>query len=99
MVAVDSAARLAQFIDDQNNFLSKLSQLFEDDKSTKVSVISQRCEANLYFNRYIRCFHFVIAIYFFAIICVSSLIFSFLRFTHLANCSVQMKRALNILSG
>ena len=62
MVAVDSAARLAQFIDDQNNFLSKLSQLFEDDKSTKVSVISQRCEANLYFNRYIRCFHFVISI-------------------------------------
>ena len=39
MVAVDSAARLAQYTDEQNNFLSNLSQLFEDDKSTKVSLI------------------------------------------------------------
>ena len=37
MVAVDNATRLTQYIDEQNIVLSKLSQLFEDDKSTKVS--------------------------------------------------------------
>ena len=39
MVSVDSAARLTQYIDEQNIALSKLSQVFEDDKSksTKVS--------------------------------------------------------------
>ena len=39
MVAVDNATRLTQYIDEQNIVLSKLSQLFEDDKSTKVSSI------------------------------------------------------------
>ena len=38
MVAVDNAAKLTQYIDEQNIVLSKLSQLFEDDKSTKVSL-------------------------------------------------------------
>lgn len=39
MVAVDNAARLTQYIDEQNILLSKLSQVFEDEKSksTKVS--------------------------------------------------------------
>ena len=37
MVAVDSAPRLAQYIDEQNITLSKLSQIFEDNISAKVT--------------------------------------------------------------
>ena len=39
MIAVDSATRLTQYIDEQNIILSKLSQLFEDDRSTKVGLL------------------------------------------------------------
>ena len=39
MVAVDSATRLTQYIDEQNIILSKLSQVFEDDRSTKVGLL------------------------------------------------------------
>ena len=39
MVAVDNASRLTQYIDEHNIVLSKLSQLFEDDKSTKVGLL------------------------------------------------------------
>ena len=39
VIAIDNAARLTQYIDEQNIVLSKLSQSFEDDKSTKVSII------------------------------------------------------------